>query len=240
MEETGGTEHAGLAGGDGVEGGDGVDRVEGADDSQDRPGARGEEAVGVGPWPGPWPQDGRLDPDLLERGDARNVEDRYRYWTVDAIRRDVAARALGLEIAVENLGHDFNIGAIVRTANALGISAVHIVGRRRWNRRGAMVTDRYLPVDHLEDAQALAEHCRQRGLELIGVDNVPGSTPLEGAPLPARACLVFGEESSGLSPQMRARCSRILHITQRGSTRSMNVGHAAAIAMWAWATRAAD
>lgn len=177
---------------------------------------------------------GRWDPDLLAHGDRRNVEDRYRFWTVAAIREDVARRALPLEVAVENLGHDFNIGAIVRTANALGAAAVHIVGRRRWNRRGAMVTDRYLPVDHLEDARALAGYCAQRGLELIGIDNVAGSQPLEGARLPVRACLVFGEESDGLSAEMREACVRILHITQRGSTRSMNVGHAAAIAMWAW------
>lgn len=202
---------------------------------------RARDGAGVGPWPGGrpgWPDDPRLDPDLLKHGDHRNVEDRYRYWTMDAIRSDVARRALGLEVAVENLGHDFNIGSIVRTANALGVSRVHIVGRRRWNRRGAMVTDRYLPVDHLEDAGGLAQECRARGLELIGIDNVEGSLPLEEARLPSRACLVFGEESGGLSPQMRRECARILHITQRGSTRSMNVGHAAAIAMWAWTTRA--
>ncbi len=195
------------------------------------------QAPGVGPWPGgsaAWPDDPRLDPDLLEHGDRRNVQDAYRYWTMEAIRADLARHALDLEIAVENLAHDFNIGSIVRTANALGVRCVHIVGRRRWNRRGAMVTDRYLPIDHLDDAAALAAECAARDLELIGIDNIVGSTPLESAILPRRVCLVFGEESGGLSPQMRAACHRVLHITQRGSTRSMNVGHAAAIAMWAW------
>ncbi|MDC4232238.1 TrmH family RNA methyltransferase [Actinomyces sp. B33] len=194
--------------------------------------------VGAPPWPSApdqWPDDPRYDPELLALGDARNVEDRYRYWTVDAIRADVASRALPFEVAVENLGHDFNIGSIVRTANALGARSVHIVGRRRWNRRGAMVTDRYIDVDHLPDARALADHCRARGLVLVGVDNIDGSVPLEGARLPARACLVFGEESNGLSEQMVDVCERVVAITQRGSTRSMNVGHAAAIAMWAQA-----
>ncbi len=202
----------------------------------DEPSAPGP-SVGVGPWPGggaAWPRDDRLDPELLAGGDRRNVEDRYRYWTVEAIREDLARRSLGFEVAVENLGHDFNIGSIVRTANALGAARVHIVGRRRWNRRGAMVTDRYLPVDHLDDAAALAADCGDRGIHLIGIDNVEGSLPLEEATLPDAVCLVFGEESGGLSAQMLGRCERVLHITQYGSTRSMNVGHAAAIAMWAW------
>ncbi len=191
-------------------------------------------SVGVGPWKGPWPAGEHWDPELLEGGDRRNVEDRYRYWRMDAIACDVASRTLDFEVAIENLGHDFNIGSIVRTANALGARRVHIVGRRRWNRRGAMVTDRYMQVDHLPDAASFAASCASRGVTMIGIDNVDTSKPLEGAALPSPACLVFGEESSGLSEQMRQACEQVLHITQRGSTRSMNVGHAAAIAMWAW------
>lgn len=200
-------------------------------------GETGEREVGVGPWPGgesSWPTQDHYDPELLALGDRRNVEDRYRYWRMEAIIEDIAARALPLEIAVENLGHDFNIGSIVRTANAMGVSRVHIVGRKRWNRRGAMVTDRYLNVVHHEAVDAFVEDVRGRGLSLVGIDNVDGSLPLENEGLPAAVCLVFGEESSGLSENMRACCERIIHITQRGSTRSMNVGHAAAIAMWAW------
>lgn len=196
--------------------------------------------VGVGPWPGgrdAWPEDDRLDPELLEHGDRRNVEDRYRYWRMEAVREDLRGRSQGFEVAVENLGHDFNIGSIVRTANALGADRVHVVGRRRWNRRGAMVTDRYLEVDHLPDAGALVEDAHTRGLVVVGIDNVEGSQPLEEAELPEDVVLVFGEESGGLSPDMLAGCDRVLHITQHGSTRSMNVGHAAAIAMWAWVTR---
>lgn len=199
-----------------------------------------DATVGVGPWPGgraSWPGDPHLDRELLERGDHRNVEDRYRYWSMEAIRKDLGRRSRGFEVAVENLNHDFNIGSIVRTANALGATRVHIVGKRRWNRRGAMVTDRYLEVDHLPDAAALQEEARARGLCVVGIDNVPGSEPLEEAVMPEKAVMVFGEESGGLSPDMLQVCDRVLHITQYGSTRSMNVGHAAAIAMWAWVTR---
>lgn len=188
----------------------------------------------VGPWSGEWPSGEHFDPELLEHGDSRNVLDEYRYWTMDAIRADLAEKSLGFEVAVENLGHDFNIGSIVRTANALGASAVNIVGRRRWNKRGAMVTDRYLPVGHFSEVTDFVADAKLRGRSIIGIDIIDGSIPLETAALPADAILVFGEEGGGLSEEMRAACQAIHHITQRGSTRSMNVGHAAAIAMWAW------
>ena len=203
-------------------------------------GAGSRAQVGVGPWPGgqaDWPVGEHYDRELLEHGDRRNVEDRYRYWTMEAIRADVAARSLPFEVAVENLDHDFNIGSIVRTANALGARRVHVVGRKRWNRRGAMVTDRYLPVDHRAEVRELVDHCSREGLSLVGVDNVEGSVALEGGLLPERACLVFGSEASGLSEEMLAACQVVVAITQRGSTRSMNVGHAAAIVMWAHASR---
>lgn len=194
----------------------------------------GGEFWGVGPWQGEWPTGDHWDVELLENGDRRNVEDQYRYWTREAIRQDIAKRSLGFEVAIENLGHDFNIGSIVRTANALGASKVHIVGRRRWNRRGAMVTDRYLDVVHHADVDAFLADVSPRALVVIGIDNIPGSEPIEGALIPANSVLVFGEEGNGLSPAMRQASQKILHITQYGSTRSMNVGHAAAIAMWAW------
>ena len=195
---------------------------------------------GVGPYPGgpgAWPADPRLDPELLERGDARNVEDRYRYWTLDAIVADIDARRRPLHVAVENLDHDFNIGSIVRTANAFAVAEVHIVGRRRWNRRGAMVTDRYQHVRHHESAEQFAAWAAGEGVAVIGIDNILTSTPLEGAPLPASAALVFGSEARGLSEQMLGACAACHHVSQFGSTRSINVGHAAAIAMWAWSVQ---
>ena len=193
--------------------------------------------VGVGPWPGgpdAWPDDPRYDRDLLADGDRRNVVDRYRYWTMAAIVADLDEHRHPFHVAIENWQHDMNIGSIVRSANAFGAAEVHIIGKRRWNRRGAMVTDRYMRVDHLEDAGALEHSLAQRGVTMVGVDNVEGSVPLDGAALPAAACLVFGSEARGLSPEMLARCALVVHIPQRGSTRSMNVGHAAAVAMWEW------
>jgi tRNA G18 (ribose-2'-O)-methylase SpoU len=192
------------------------------------------DEVGVGPWPGPWPTDDRYDPALLRDGDRRNVVDRYRYWTVEAIVADLDGRRHPLHVAIENWSHDLNIGSVVRTANAFNVAGVHVVGRRRWNRRGAMVTDRYLPVHHHEDAAALAGWAAGRCLPVLGVDNLPGAVPLESFALPKACLLVFGQEGPGLSPPARVACHHVLSISQFGSTRSINAGAAAAIAMHAW------
>jgi tRNA(Leu) C34 or U34 (ribose-2'-O)-methylase TrmL len=196
--------------------------------------------VGVGPHPEPWPDDPHLDPDLLRHGDRRNVVDRYRYWREDAIVADLADRAHPFHVAVENWRHDRNIGAVVRNANAFGAAGVHIVGRRRWNRRGAMATDRYLPVHHHDTVVDLARWAAGEGLELVGIDNVDGSVPLEHTDLPERCVLLFGQEGPGLSAEAVSACSVTLAIAQFGSTRSVNAGVASGIAMHAWIRRHAD
>ena len=193
--------------------------------------------VGVGPWPGAWPDDPRYDPDLLASGDRRNVVDRYRYWTVEAIRADLDLRRHPFSVAVENWQHDRNIGAVVRNANAFAAAAVHIVGRRRWNRRGAMVTERYQHVHHHADVGQLTAWAADRGLPLVGVDNLPGSQPLWTADLPRACVLLFGQEGPGLSEQARRAVVSVLSIPQYGSTRSINAGVASGIAMAEWCRR---
>jgi tRNA G18 (ribose-2'-O)-methylase SpoU len=190
---------------------------------------------GVGPHPHPWPDDSRLDPELLEHGDRRNVIDRYRYWKLSAIVADLETRRHPLHIAIQNWEHDFNIGSIVRTANAFNVSGVHIIGRRRWNRRGAMVTDRYLPISHHPSVGHFADQLAADHYVIIGVDNLEGAVPLESYELPQRTCLVFGSEGPGLTEELVAVCKQLVAITQYGSTRSLNAGAAAAIAMYHWA-----
>jgi len=192
---------------------------------------------GVGPHPDPWPDDPRYDPELLAHGDSRNVVDRYRYWTVPAIVADLDQRRHPLHVAIQNWEHDFNIGSIVRTANAFNVGGVHILGRRRWNRRGAMVTDRYLHVEHHPEVTHLADWAGASAYALVGVDNLPGAVPLETTELPERVCLVFGSEGPGLTEELVAACDFLVAITQYGSTRSLNAGAAAAIAMYHWARR---
>lgn len=190
--------------------------------------------VGVGPWEGPWPVGAHWDPDLLRDGDRRNVVDHYRYWTHEAIVADLDTRRHAFHVAIENWEHDRNIGSVVRTANAMNAAAFHIVGRRRWNRRGAMVTDRYQHEYHHPSAADLGEWARERDLMLIGIDNVPGSRALEDYGLPRDCILVLGQEGPGLSPALQEQCAVILHITQFGSTRSINAAAAGAIAMHSW------
>jgi tRNA G18 (ribose-2'-O)-methylase SpoU len=189
---------------------------------------------GVGPWIGEPPEDERLDPELLAHGDARNVIDRFRYWRMDAIVAELDRSRHPFHVAVENWQHDMNIGSIVRSANAFGARGVHIVGRRRWNKRGAMVTDRYQHVQHHETVAELVEWARAEGLPLIAIDNVPGCVPIETFALPERCVLLFGQEGPGLSDEAIAASEAVLEISQFGSTRSINASAAAAVAMHAW------
>ena len=201
----------------------------------------GPAEVGVGPWPGEWPSgpgSERYDEQLLADGDRRNVVDRYRYWTLEAIVADLDSRRHGFHVAVENWRHDFNIGTVVRTANAFLAAEVHIVGNRRWNRRGAMVTDRYQHVRHHPTVEDLSAYLGS--LPLLGIDNLPGSAPVETLDLPQRVCLLFGQEGPGLSEAARAACDGTFSIAQFGSTRSINASAAAAIAMHTWVRQHAD
>ena len=190
--------------------------------------------VGVGPHPLPWPAGAQYDQELLAAGDRRNVADRYRYWTVEAIVAELDTRRHEFVVAIENWQHDANIGTVVRTANAFLAKEVLIVGRKRWNRRGAMVTDRYQHVRHLASVAEVADYAAAAGYTVLAVDNTPGAEPLETAVLPRRALFLFGQEGPGLTEQARAAAAVTLSIAQYGSTRSINAGVAAGIAMHAW------
>ncbi len=194
----------------------------------------GVAAAGVGPWIGALPDDPRYDPALLRDGDTRNVVDAYRYWTREAIKADIDKRRHALHVAIENFGHDANIGGVVRTANAFAVHTVHIVGRRRWNRRGAMVTDRYQRLCHHDHIADLLSFAAGAGLTVVAVDNVPGAARLEQTTLPRNCLLVFGQEGPGITDDARAGASLTVSIAQFGSTRSINVAVAAGIAMHAW------
>lgn len=198
---------------------------------------------GVGPWPegeAAWPHDPRYDRELLRSGDSRNVVDKYRYWSMAAIVADLDARRHPFHVAIENWQHDLNIGSIVRSANAFLADTVHIVGRRRWNKRGAMVTDRYQHVVHHESIADLVAWAESEGLAIVAVDNVEGSVPVQRAELPERCVLLFGQEGPGLSPEALEAASLAVEIAQYGSTRSINAAAAAAVVMYEWCRRYAD
>lgn len=215
-------------------------------DEVDEPGPTewGENPHGVGPWTEQHgtelPTDRRYDPALLAEGDRRNVLDEYRYWTREAIVEDIDSRRHTMHVAIENFAHDANIGTVVRTANAFAAAAVHIVGRRRWNRRGAMVTDRYQHIEHHSDIGALVDYAHRNSLAIVAVDNTPGSVPLETASLPRECILLFGQEGPGVTDQAKEVATMTVSIAQFGSTRSINAGVAAGIAMHAWVREHAD
>ncbi len=193
-----------------------------------------EPVIGVGPHSRPWPSDGRYDQELLEHGDKRNVADKYRYWTVEAIKADLDKSRVDLHVAIENWQHDMNIGTIVRNANAFNVAAVHIIGKRHWNRRGAMVTDRYMTIVHHQTVDEFMTAMKGDKRTIVAIDNQKGAVPLSKTALPEKAVLVFGGEGPGLSPEMIAASEMMVMIEQFGSTRSVNVGVASGIMMYAW------
>ena len=189
---------------------------------------------GVGPWVGTWPSESHFDPELLATGDSRNVVDHYRFWTMEAIVADLDTKRHSFHVAIENWQHDLNIGSIVRTANAFLADTVHIVGRRRWNRRGAMVTDRYQHVLHHPTVDDLLLYARERNVPIVAIDNVERSVAVEETVLPRQCILLFGQEGPGLSPEALEAADLVVEITQYGSTRSLNASAAAAIVMHQW------
>ena len=199
---------------------------------------------GVGPWVGDLPtgpEAKKYDPELLANGDTRNVVDKYRYWSMEAIVADLDSKRHSFHVAIENWQHDLNIGSIVRTANAFLAAEVHIIGNRRWNRRGAMVTDRYQHIKHhptVEDFVAWAATANDgKALPIIAIDNVPGCKQLESYQIPKNCVLLFGQEGPGLSEAAIEASKDVVEITQYGSTRSINASAAAAITMHAWITQ---
>lgn len=196
-----------------------------------------EKNIGVGPHPKPWPNDEKFDQDLLENGDCRNVLDRYRYWTVEAIKADLDNSRFAFSVAIENWQHDFNIGTIVRNANAFNADSVHIIGKKHWNRRGAMVTDRYLNIIHHETVEAFVKFMSKLNKEIIAIDVVDGAKKISETDLPKNCVLVFGGEGPGLSEEMKRYAKEIVMIEQFGSTRSVNVGVASGIAMYHWVSK---
>jgi tRNA G18 (ribose-2'-O)-methylase SpoU len=196
---------------------------------------------GVGPWQGDLPtgpEASKYDQELLKYGDTRNVVDKYRYWSMEAIVADLDGNRHNFHVAIENWQHDLNIGSIVRTANAFLAKQVHIIGNKRWNRRGAMVTDRYQHILHhptVEEFVAWSKTANDgKEMPIIAIDNVPGCKQLETYKLPETCVLLFGQEGPGLSDAAIAASKDVVEITQFGSTRSINASAAAAITMHQW------
>ncbi len=174
---------------------------------------------------------------LTIQNDTRNVVDKYRGLTVDEIKSDLNKSRHNFHIAVENFQHDFNIGTIARNANAFNAAGIHIIGKKHWNRRGAMKTEAYMNVFHHKTVADFISWAKENGLILIAIDNQKGSKNLQDSELPKKSVLVFGNESDGLSKEIIKACEQRIAIEQFGSTRSVNVGVASGILMYEFVRR---
>ncbi len=169
---------------------------------------------------------------LTAQNDTRNVIDKYKGLSVAEIKDDLDRSRHDFHVAIENFQHDFNIGTIARNANAFNAAGIHIIGRRHWNRRGAMKTEAYMNIFHHETVMEFIDWAKQNNLKLIAIDNQKGSKKLNEIELEKGSILVFGNESDGLSKEMVEACKEMVAIEQFGSTRSVNVGVASGILMY--------
>ena len=168
--------------------------------------------------------------------DTRNLVDELKGLPNEEVKAKLSECRNSLEVAIENVSHDFNAGTIVRSANNFNASKVHIVGRKKYNRRGAMCTDKYLEICYWSSIDEFLEDQRKRGREVVAIENnVPGCKPLGSKEFKAETTLLFGGESDGLTPEILKGVDDIRFIESFGSTRSVNVGVAAGIAMYEWA-----
>ena len=169
--------------------------------------------------------------------DTRNLIDAYKGKSNEQVFSELEKQRTPLEIAIENVEHDFNIGSIVRTANSFNVNKVHIIGKKKYNRRGAMCTDKYLKIVHHPTLEAFLD--TQQGRELIAIENnVDRAKPLHDKKFVQNTTLIFGSENNGISPELLAKAADVRFIESFGSTRSVNVGAAAAIAMYEWTRQA--
>lgn len=167
--------------------------------------------------------------DLME--DTRNLIDAFKGLPNEQVTAKLAKSRIALEIAIENLEHDFNIGSIVRTANSFNVNKVHIIGKKKYNRRGAMCTDKYLEIIHHATLEDFLD--TQQDRELVAIENnIPRAQPLMNKKFTQATTLIFGSENSGITPELLDRAQDIRFIESFGSTRSVNVGVAAGIAMY--------
>lgn len=191
-------------------------------------------SIGVGPHPEPWPIGEQFDAELLKTGDSRNIIEKYRYWKTEAIKADLGKFRSPVEVAIENWQHDLNIGSLVRSANAMNVRKVHIIGKKHWNQHGALMTDKYLDLTHHSSIELFLFYVSESGYPLICFENNTESEPLESFTFPDNPILAFGNEGLGMSDALLNAADHVIHISQKGSVRSINASAAGAIALFEW------
>lgn len=164
--------------------------------------------------------------------DKRNVLDKFKGWTEDLIRDEISKEVFPYAVLMENLIGDFNIGTVIRSANALGASKVYYTGNRKWDRRGAVGAHNYTMVEYVEDISVL-----RNDYSLIGLENCEGSNDMRKFKWPKKSLMIVGEEGRGLSDGILELCDHVVSIPQFGSVRSFNAATASSIAMYDYVTK---
>lgn len=162
--------------------------------------------------------------------DTRNVTDYYKYWTTEAIKADLRTKCHNFSALVVNTIGDFNLGSVIRNANAFTAREVIVYGRKKFDKRGAVGTHLYAELKHVRHVEDLD----LGDAVVVGVDNVPGAEPLEEFrwPRDRHVVMAFGQEQTGLTAEILGLCRHVVYIRQYGSVRSLNVGCASGIAMF--------
>lgn len=168
--------------------------------------------------------------------DTRNLIDEFKGMENEQIFDELNKKRNTLEVAIENVEHDFNVGTIVRSANSFNVAKVHVIGKKKYNRRGAMCTDKYLEIVHWNDLSDFVKDQKERGREMVAIENnTERALPLSKKKFEKATTLIFGSEGNGLTKELIDEAQDVREIESFGSTRSVNVGVAAGIAMYEWA-----
>jgi tRNA G18 (ribose-2'-O)-methylase SpoU len=170
--------------------------------------------------------------ELPETNKPRNVIDRFSAWTTELIKDELNKTSFNYSVLFENIIGDFNFGTLIRNSNAFNTKSVYYIGNRKFDRRSTVGTYLYQTLIHLPERDALLE--LKKKYTFVGIDCVPGSVSMESFSWPENTLMIFGEEGRGVTPETLLLCDHVVHITQYGSVRSLNVGTASGIAMYDW------
>jgi len=169
---------------------------------------------------------------VKERG--LNVADQYSTWTEEMVKNHVQNNVFDVKVAMEHLQGDFNIGTVIRNANAFGANEVLYCGKRKWDRRGSVGTHHYTTVTYKENIATLCRDARNEGYSIVGLEKTEKAEDIRTCILPEKTLFLIGEEQNGLSNEAVELCDMLVEIPQWGSVRSLNAGVASGIALYEW------
>ena len=161
-----------------------------------------------------------------------NVIDEYKPMMLDEIKFDLSLKRAPFTSVFINATHDFNKSVGVRNHNAFAGKDIWFVGRKQWDKRGAVGTYHYEDIHYADCWDTFLLH-KPDG-PIICVDNQQGYNHkhLGSFDLPKNSIFVYGEERVGIPLEILDSADYTLSIPQFGSVRSLNVSVASGIIMY--------